>query len=75
MTQGSISPTFLSNFFQQKCSAFFCTAFLDLQFNFVIFWQKNIGAKAAHKVLVKMTKGFFIFYFFVVLESKGCPVE
>jgi len=26
-----------------------------LQFGFVIFWQKNIGAKAARKMLVKFT--------------------
>jgi hypothetical protein len=26
-----------------------------LQFGFVIFWQKDIGAKAAHKMLVKLT--------------------
>jgi len=34
-----------------------------LQFGFVIFWSKNIGAKAAHKMLMKLTaeessKGF-----------------
>jgi hypothetical protein len=26
-----------------------------LHFGFVIFWQKNFGAKAAHKMLVKLT--------------------
>jgi len=26
-----------------------------LQFGFVIFWQTDIGAKAAHKMLVKLT--------------------
>jgi len=26
-----------------------------LQFRFVIFWQKDFGAKAAHKMLVKLT--------------------
>jgi hypothetical protein len=26
-----------------------------LQFGFVIFWQKDFGAKAAHKMLVKLT--------------------
>jgi hypothetical protein len=25
------------------------------QFGFVIFWQKDLGAKAAHKMLVKLT--------------------
>jgi hypothetical protein len=33
----------------------FCAAFMRLQFGFVIFWQK--GAKAAHKMLVKLTPG------------------
>jgi hypothetical protein len=28
-----------------------------LQFGFVIFWQKDLGAKAAHKMLVKLTPG------------------
>jgi hypothetical protein len=28
-----------------------------LKFGFVIFWQKDIGAKAAHKMLVKLTPG------------------
>jgi len=35
----------------------FCAAFLCLQLGFVIFWQKDFGAKAAHKMLVKMTPG------------------
>jgi hypothetical protein len=26
-----------------------------LQFGFVIFWQKDFGARAAHKMLVKLT--------------------
>jgi hypothetical protein len=28
-----------------------------LQFGFLIFWQKDFGAKAAHKMLVKLTPG------------------
>ncbi len=37
-----------------------------LQIGFVIFWQKDFGAKAAHKMLVKLTpsqrkKGFLDF--------------
>jgi hypothetical protein len=31
----------------------FCVAFMCLQFGFVIFWQNDFGAKAAHKMLVK----------------------
>jgi len=36
------------------CTKVFCSAFLYLQFGFVIFWQRNIGAKAACEVLVKL---------------------
>jgi hypothetical protein len=32
-------------------------AFMCLKFGFVIFWQKDFGAKAAHKMLVKLTPG------------------
>ena len=35
----------------------FRTAFLFLQFVFVIFWQKKIGEKGAHTKLVKVTEG------------------
>ncbi len=35
----------------------FCAAFVCLQFGFVIFRQKDFGAKAAHKMLVKWTQG------------------
>ncbi len=34
-----------------------CAAFMCLKFGFVIFWQKDFGAKAAHKMLVKLTPG------------------
>jgi hypothetical protein len=30
---------------------------MHLQFGFVILWQKDFGAKAAHKMLVKLTPG------------------
>jgi hypothetical protein len=30
---------------------------MSLQFGFVIFWQKDFGTKAAHKMLVKLTPG------------------
>jgi hypothetical protein len=30
-----------------------------LQFGFVIFWRKDFGAKAAHKMLVKLTQGLY----------------
>jgi len=37
------------------CTKVFCAAFMGLQFGFVIFWQNDFGAKAAHKMLVKLT--------------------
>jgi hypothetical protein len=49
----SISPIFYKQLFHTKD---FC-AFMCLQFGFVIFWQKDFGAKAAHKMLVKLTQG------------------
>jgi hypothetical protein len=33
----------------------FCATLMCLQFGFVIFWRKDFGAKAAHKMLVKLT--------------------
>ncbi len=39
------------------CTKVFFAAFLELQFGFVIFWHKNIGAKAAYKMLMKLTTG------------------
>jgi hypothetical protein len=39
------------------CLNVFCKAFICLQFGFVIFWQKDFGTKAAHKMLVKLTPG------------------
>jgi hypothetical protein len=33
-----------------------------LKFEFVIFWQKDFGKKAAHKMLVKLTPGGTIGY-------------
>ncbi len=35
----------------------FCPAFMCLQFEFVVFWQKDFGAKAAHKILVNLLPG------------------
>jgi hypothetical protein len=50
----SISPTFYE---QLLCAKVFCAAFMCLQFGFVIFWRKDFGTKAAHKILVKLTPG------------------
>jgi len=51
----SISPIFYEQLFGMKV---FCAAFKCLQFGFVIFWRKDFGAKAAHKMLVKLTPGW-----------------
>jgi hypothetical protein len=48
----SISPIFYEQLF---CTKAFCAAFMRLQFGFVMFWQKDFGAKAAQKMLVKLT--------------------
>jgi hypothetical protein len=50
----SISPIFYEQLFHTKV---FCAAFMWLQFGFVIFWQKDFGTKATHKMLVKLTSG------------------
>ncbi len=42
----SISPIFYKQLFHSKV---LCTPFVCLQFGFVIFWRKDLGAKAAHK--------------------------
>ncbi len=52
----SISPIFYEEFFHTKV---FCAAFTCLHVGFVIFWRKDFGAKAAHKMVVKLTPGVF----------------
>ncbi len=49
-----ISPIFYEQLF---CTKVFCATALCLQFGFVIFWRKDFGTKAAHKMLVKLTPG------------------
>jgi hypothetical protein len=48
----SISPIFYEQLFHTKI---LYAAFMSLQFGFLIFWRKDFGAKAAHKMLVKLT--------------------
>jgi len=48
----SISPIFYDQLFRTKV---FHATFMYLQFGFVIFWRKDFGKKAAHKMLVKLT--------------------
>jgi hypothetical protein len=50
----SISSIFYEQIFQTKV---FCADFMCLSFGFVIFWQKDFGAKAVNKMLVKLTSG------------------
>ncbi len=50
------------NFIKILLAAFFSTevffaAFIYVEFGFVIYWPKNLGAKAARKMLVKSTTG------------------
>jgi hypothetical protein len=44
----------MSSFSVQK---FFCATLMCLEFGFVNFWQKDFGAKAAHKMLMKLALG------------------
>ncbi len=45
-----------------------------LQFGFVIFWKKDFGAKAAHKMLVKLTPvGIAGVYQSEVIEGTSSP--
>jgi len=50
--QVSNSPIFYEQLF---CKKVFCAAFIYLQFDFVIVWQKSISTKDARKMLVKLT--------------------
>ncbi len=56
---GQFQQHFTQEFF---CTKVLCTAFLQLHFGFVIFWCKNIGAKVAYKILIKLTPGPFSRY-------------
>jgi hypothetical protein len=51
-----MSPIFYEQLFHTKV---LCAAFMCLQFGFVIFWRKDFGAKAAHKMFVKLTPGLY----------------
>jgi hypothetical protein len=68
-----ISPIFHEQIF---CTKVFCAAFMYLQFGFVIFWRKDFGAKAADKMLVKLTSGcFFKLYYRILLLSQSSFVK
>jgi len=49
-----MSPTFYEQLFHTKV---ICAAFMCLQFGIIIFWQNEIGAKAAGIMLLKLTTG------------------
>ncbi len=56
--QVTISPIFYEQIFHTKV---FCAPFICLQFGSVNFWQKDFDAKAANKLLVKLTpEGVFL---------------
>ncbi len=57
----SISPTFYARLFRTKVLR---EAFLYWNWRFLLFWRKNIGAKAARNILVKLTPRVFIFDIF-----------
>ena len=50
--QVSTSPTFYEHLFRTKM---FCEELWTDRLCFVIFWQKEIGEKAVHKMLVTLT--------------------
>jgi hypothetical protein len=52
--QLTISPTFYALLF---CTKVLARSFLHIYFRFLHFWRKNIDAKAAPKMLVKLTPG------------------
>jgi hypothetical protein len=62
-----ISPIFYEQLFRMKV---FCAALMCLHFGFVIFWRKDFGTKAAHKVLVKLTPGENIFSSLPLCQNK-----
>jgi len=53
----SIGVNFINTLLEPFCTKVLCAAFHKLQLGFVIFWQKNISAKAARKMLMKLTIG------------------
>ncbi len=53
----SISPIFYKQLFHTNV---LWAPFTCLQFGFVIYWQKDFGAKGAHKMLVKSTPSLTI---------------
>jgi hypothetical protein len=50
------------------CTKVFCAAFMCLQFGFVMFWRKDFGAKAAHKMLVKLTPVAYVIKLFMAVS-------
>jgi hypothetical protein len=69
--QVAISSIFYEQLFHLKV---FCAAFMCLQFVFVIFRGKDFGAKAAHKMLVKLPPGgsmVCIYVFATFIDEKS----
>jgi hypothetical protein len=63
----TISPILYEQLFRTNV---FGAAFMCLQFGFLIFWRKDLGAKAAHKMLVKLTPGFNVLILFTAVIYK-----
>ncbi len=55
----------MSNFFTKV----FCAAFLSVLLSFVTFWPKNIGTKAASKMLMKLTTEVELMSFYGTNET------
>jgi hypothetical protein len=68
----SISPILYMKLFHLKV---FCVAFVCLQFGFVYFWRKDLGTKAAHKMLMKLAPGLqkALFTNRVFLQTQNAP--
>jgi hypothetical protein len=54
LTPGVNFTNFYELLFRTKV---FLRSFYVLKIGFVIFWQKDFGTKAAHKMMVKLTPG------------------
>jgi hypothetical protein len=64
-------PIFYEQLFHSKVV---CAPLMYLQFGFVIFWRKDFGAKAAHKMLVKLTQ-VSLFFLLPVASGPGVDAE
>ncbi len=66
---GQLHKHFMRAFLVQNC---FLQLFSDYSLAFVTFWPKDIGTKAACKMLMKLTTGS---NFIIILGSTFAPVD